>query len=90
MVVVHGDDFVCLGAASGLDWFKKALGDEHPIKQRGRLGSGPKDDRTVRILNRAVEWREEGIVIEPDQRHIEIAAQIMGITSSGWGYQSRD
>ena len=83
IVVVHGDDFVCVGTEKGLGWFKKVLGDEYPIKQRGRLGTGPKDDRVVRILNRAVEIREEGIAIEADQRHVEIAAQIMGITGSG-------
>ena len=79
MVVAHGDDFICAGGDKGLDWFKAKLGGEFPIKCRGRLGPGPKDDKVVKVLNRAVEWRSEGIAVEADQRHVEIAAQLMGV-----------
>ena len=36
------------------------------------MGPGPKDDKSIRILNRIITWDEEGIKYEADQRHAEI------------------
>ena len=59
--------FICLGGGEALDWFKRELGKEYPVKQRGRLGGGPEGDKVVKVLNRSVGWREEeGIVVEAD------------------------
>ena len=81
-VVIHGDDFTLLGKEEDLNWFKMKINDKFEVKFRGRMGPCPGDDKSVRILNRVVEWRAEGIAVEPDQRHIEIAAQIMGLEES--------
>jgi hypothetical protein len=46
------------------------------------LGPGPSDLKSIRILNRIVEWKEEGIVYEADQRHAEICLKEMGLDES--------
>ena len=42
------------------------------FKVHGVLGSSPKDETNVRILNRIVSWGEDGITYDGDQRHTEI------------------
>ena len=52
------------------------------MKHRGRIGGGDGDMKCIRVLNRVVEWRRDGIAIEPDQRHVEIAAEVMGLVDA--------
>ena len=80
--VVHGDDFTVLGWANQLDWFWSKIKAKFESKHRGRLGPGPSDLQSIRILNRIVEWKEEGIVYEADQRHAEICLKEMGLDES--------
>ena len=47
---------------------------------RGRLGSGAKDDKAVRILNRIIGWAREGLMIEADPRHAERVIKEMGVS----------
>ena len=56
VVVVHGDDFICLWEGERLDWFKAKMAEAFPIQYRGRLGGDPEDDKCIKVLNRAVEW----------------------------------
>ena len=58
-VVVHGDDFTILGWEKELDWFKAQVAKGFDYKHRGRIGPGEKDEKSIRILNRVVEWRED-------------------------------
>ena len=51
----------------------------YEVKLRGRLGPGPKDDKSIRILNRILEWTNAGLVYEADQRHCEIIIQELGL-----------
>ena len=37
------------------------------------------DDKAITILNRCVEWTSEGILYEPDPRHVEILVNELGI-----------
>ena len=37
--VVHGDDFTCLGVASSLDKYERAMQDAFDCKMKGRLGT---------------------------------------------------
>ena len=76
-LVVHGDDFTVLGY--DLDWFRRAISDKYEVKFRGRVGPGEDDDKSIRILNRVVEWTEEGIRYEADQRHADIIVSKMGL-----------
>ena len=80
--VVHGDDFTFLGTNSSLDEVQKAMKARYEVQIRGRLGPGPKDDKSIRILNRILEWTSEGLVYEADQRHAEIIVQQLGLDKS--------
>jgi hypothetical protein len=71
-VVVHGDDFTVLGFKDDLDWFRGEIQKKFEVKLRGRLGPEEGYEKSVSILNRVVEWGEDGITYEADQRHAEI------------------
>ena len=65
-----------------MDWFWAKIKAKFQSKHRGRLGPGPSDMKSIRILNRIVEWRKEGILYEADQRHVEICMKEMGLDES--------
>ena len=67
--VIYGDDFTLLGDEKALDWFRKEIKAEYACEFKARLGPDGNDDKSVRLLNRIVEWNNEGITIEGDQRH---------------------
>ena len=77
-VVIHGDDFTALGKEKDLDWYRKMIMERMSTKVKGRLGPGPKDQKTMRVLNRIVEWTDRGIRYEADQRHAEIICRELG------------
>ena len=72
---------IILGCDEQLDWFQQKMKDRYTLKVRGRLGPGEQDDKEIRILNRVVQWTEEGIWYEPDPRHAEIIFKELGIRS---------
>ena len=65
-----------------MDWFWTKIKSKFLSKHRGRLGPGPSDLKSIRILNRIVEWSEKGIYYEGDQRHVEVCLKEMGIDES--------
>ena len=84
-LVVHGDDFTLLGAEEDLDWFKGEIVQKFEVKFRGRIGPGVNDQKSIKILNRVVEWTEEGLVYEADQRHAEIIADMVDLKKGSKG-----
>ena len=70
-VTVHGDDFTSTGRPKDLQWLENELLKEFEMTT-GRLGPGPNHKKEVRILNRVISWREEGILYEADPRHAEL------------------
>jgi hypothetical protein len=77
--VVHGDDFTMLGRESELSWFREMISQSFEVKFRGRLGPCHDDQKSMRILNRVVEWSDAGISYEADQRHAEIFVKHLGL-----------
>ena len=77
-VVVHGDDFAVLRYDEQLNWFRRETEKNIEVKFRGRIGPGNEDNESMRILNRVVEWTEEGINYEADQRHAKIIIKHLG------------
>jgi len=71
-IVVHGDDFTCLGYSDQLDWLREQFASRFTVKFKARLGPQEGDDKSVQILNRVVTWGDHGIEYEPDQRHADI------------------
>ena len=70
-IVVHGDDFTILGDDKQLDWFRDTIGNRLELKFKARLGAKEKDDESVRIVIRVIQWDHTGIKYEADQRHAE-------------------
>ena len=80
-IVVHGDDFTVLASCKELDWFRECISSRFEVKFRGRLGPGRDEEHSIRILNRVLEWTDEGLRYEADQRHAEIIIQQLGLRS---------
>ena len=70
-IVVHGDDFVIEGRESDLEWMRDVLAAKYLIKVRGVLGPTARDQKTIVILGRVVEWRVDELWWEADPRHVE-------------------
>ena len=77
--VIHGDDITVLGTGESLDWFRKRIKEKFEVKFRARLGPDKEDDKSVRILNRIVEWTPKGIRYEANQTHAEIIVRATGV-----------
>ena len=54
--VVHGDDFTILGTEYDLDWLRRKICERYYVKFTGIIGPEEKDDKSIIILNRVVEW----------------------------------
>ena len=77
--VVYGDDFTLLGSEEHLNWFKAEIQLTWAIDFKARLGPDANDQKSVRLLNRVVEWTPEGVNIEGDQRNAEIIVNQLGL-----------
>ena len=53
----HGDDFVCAGVESDLEWVRQQMDESLLVKVIGRLGDDRQDVRELRVLNRVLSWR---------------------------------
>ena len=54
-------------------------------KVKGRLGPGPKYSKIMRVLNRVVEWTDNSIIYEAEQRHDEILCNELGYKADSKG-----
>ncbi|MDA8582757.1 reverse transcriptase domain-containing protein [bacterium] len=77
-VLVHGDDFVSCGHRASLAWFKGKLDDRFEIKTKV-IGRGKDEVAETRILNRVVRMTSSGWEYEPDQRHVDLIVQALGL-----------
>ena len=71
-VVVHGDDFTALGNSRGLDKYEQAMSKAFEVKLKGRLGYEKGDESEMRVLNRILRVTSQGLLYEPDPRHVEL------------------
>jgi hypothetical protein len=83
--VVHGDDFTFTGLDEDLDFILGVLTDNYEIKNRGRLGTGPKDVREIDILGRRVKLHEWGVSWGGDPRHRDKILAHFGLTGESKG-----
>ena len=81
-VVVHGDDFTCLGPRADVLWYEDALSHKFEIKRRGHIGEGPDCVKEIRILNRILRLTDQGLRYEADPRHAELLVQALDLTKS--------
>ena len=66
-------------AQLSLDWFRAQIAAAFEVTSRGRLGPADGDDKSIRILNRVIQWTDSGIEYEADQRHAELIVQQLGL-----------
>ena len=75
--LVHGDDFVSVGASQSLAWMEANLKERFEVKvvkvgQAKERGEVPE----ARILNRAIRVTPDGWEYEADQRHVDLVKEI--------------
>ena len=80
-IMVHGDDFVAVGPDHDLDHVRKTLETKYKIKVEA-MGCGEGDKSEVRILNKVIRMTKNGIELEADPRHAELAVKELGLDGS--------
>ena len=86
--VVHGDDFTFLGCEKGLREVQAQMEEWYDVKVRGVLGQDTGDLKKITILNRTLEWTQEGIVYKADAKHAKIIFEEMGLREDSKGLMS--
>ena len=69
MATVHGDDITIGGERSSVEFLIKMISRKYEIKKQV-IGEDPELEKSGRIWNRVIEWNDDGITIEADQRHV--------------------
>ena len=62
-LVVHGDDFTCLGSLEDLRWYEQELSNSFAIKVKATLSQADGCDKEARALNRVIRIDDEGGLI---------------------------
>ena len=78
-LVVHGDDFTALGTDAALNKYEQGMVSAFDVELRGRLGTGGKDLKEVKILNRMLRVTSKGLKYEADTRHAVLLAKELGL-----------
>ena len=77
-IMVHGDDFVAVGAPEHLATTEAALAQKYKIKTE-TLGTDAGDVSEVKILNKIVRATATGLELEADPRHAELIVRELGV-----------
>ena len=80
-IMVHGDDFVAVGPLKNLDTTKEVLENKYKIKV-GVLDRRNGQQEEVRILNKLIRVVDDGIELEADPRHVELAIRDLELESA--------
>ena len=78
MGVVQGDDILLAGPRSVLDAIWKFPRKRLATREQ-MMGAEPTDASEIVMLNRRVQWSEEGIRISPDPRHVKEIVEELGL-----------
>ena len=81
-MVVHGDDFTCLGPTAAVVKYEDALAGRFEIKRRGHIGESEGCVKEIRILNRVLRLTPEGLRYEADPRHAEMLVRALDLASA--------
>ena len=82
MVVVHGDDFTCLGPKKNIIHYEDQLASRFEIKRRGHIGESDGCIKEIRILNRILRLTDNGLRYEADPRHAEMLVKALGLDNA--------
>lgn len=62
-----------------LRWMVGVMSRWYEVKVRGLLGPEAGDSKTIRILNRALVWNDDGITYEGDDKHAKTIVRELGL-----------
>ncbi len=79
--MVHGDDYLSVGAETELIWMKTELEQEFEVKTE-IIGPTPQQAKELKVLNRIIRYGEHSIQYEPDPRHAELIISEMGMSTA--------
>ena len=77
--LVHGDDFVSVGSRPQMQQFRSQLEARFKIKTQIIGDGGGQEQREARVLNRNLRVTGDGWEYEPDQRHIDLLTDGLGL-----------
>ena len=77
-VSVHVDDFLCAGVREDLDWFRQQLG-KHFDSTSSILGPGSGEEKSIKYLNRIIEWTTSGLTYQHDPKHVTTILNELGM-----------
>ena len=77
--LVHGDDFVSSGSRESMVKFREALERRFKIKTQLIGNKGGEEKSEARVLNRVLRITAQGWEYEPDQRHIDLLIEGLGL-----------
>jgi len=78
---VHGDDFVCAGPLCQLRWTMSILDTAFEAKHQV-MGEASHLMKELKILNRKVSWKSQGILIEADSKHVKVLIKEMELENA--------
>jgi hypothetical protein len=85
-VLVHGDDFLCLGDQQAIDDFEALLKTRYEFKKLANIGWQESDDKEVVFLNRVIALKIQGgekkLVFEADVRHANMIVEQLGLSKA--------
>ena len=92
-VLVHGDDFFCLGDDATQEALDRTLRDAYELKRTGTIGIEVEGSKRISFLNRVIRLETiEGrhcAVVEADSRHAELLIEELGL-KNGKGVETAD
>ena len=79
IVIVHGDDFLCLARRKDADQFVKDMAKKFDIEVQ-LMGPRDNDPKVMRMLNRTLQWHGDRISYRADRKH---ATQLVALIPPG-------
>ncbi|CAE7854404.1 GIP [Symbiodinium necroappetens] len=92
-VLVHGDDFLCLGDDAAQEALDRTLRDAYELKRTRTIGIEVEGSKRISFLNRVIRLETIGgrhcAVVEADSRHAELLIEELGL-KNGKGVETAD
>ena len=79
LTLVHGDDFVSVGHRENMRKFKKQLEGRFKTKSQVIGTKADEESSEARVLNRVIRVTPNGWEYEPDQRHVDMLVDGLGL-----------
>ena len=76
---VHGGDFTAVGTRENLNYYEAELKKKFDLKAKGRWSTEKDADMEIRLLNRIIRLKEDGVHYEADPRHAELIIESLGV-----------